>query len=116
MTFSWEHVLAIIGAVLTILNIWDKLTNMKKKADAPMEEVIKRLNIIEYKMQELEQKLKLGNDNFRRQKKINTMFERIQLAFVDFEVAYCNENGYKNIENLLKAKKLLEELLTDEEK
>lgn len=109
----WTFVIAVIGLTLTVINIIDKVSTMKKNAQAPMKDLEKRIATLELEMAQTQAKLLRGNDQFRKQKRINTMFERIQLAFVDFEVAYCNENGYKNVENLIKAKDLLEELLTD---
>lgn len=108
-------ILAIIGLVLTILNIIDKITNMKKNADAPMKEIQARLTALEVKAIDHEQRLLKGNDTFRKQDRINKMFERVNLAFIDFEIAYCHNTGYESTESLMKAKGILEELLTDED-
>ena len=59
--------------------------------------------------------LKEGNDRFRRQEKLNSMFIAIMLAFVDFEIAYCHNTGYKDNADLLKAKRLLQKYLTGQE-
>ena len=33
------------------------------------------------------------------------------LSFVDFEIAYCHNTGYKDNEDLIKAKRLLQQYL-----
>lgn len=116
MTFTTGQVLVAIGAILTLLNIIDRVVTMKKNASQPFKELQGDVTELKVKVKEHEEKLKAGNDNFRNQKKINTLFERINLAFVDFEVAYCQSTGYKDIDSLLKAKDLLTQLLTNEEK
>lgn len=119
MAFTTEQIIAafiaLIGFILTILNIVDKSIALKKNADAPFRELERRVTALEVKVEGNNQSLKKGNDNFRKQEKINTMFERIQLAFVDFEVAYCHSQGYTNTESLMKAKSLLEKLLTNDD-
>ena len=120
MTFTasqiFAFVVAVIGLTLTILNIADRVSTMRKNANQPIKDLQEEVIALKVKVAEHEQKLRAGNDNFRSQKKINTLFERIQLAFVDFEVAYCQSTGYKDLDSLLKAKELLTQLLTNEEK
>ncbi len=119
MTFTTGQIITIfiafIGLILTVLNIIDKSIILKKNADAPFKELERRVTTLEIKLEEANQSLKKGNDIFRKQEKINTMFERIQLAFVDFEVAYCHSQGYTDTESLIKAKSLLEKLLTNDD-
>ena len=111
----WTFIIAMIGLILTILNIWDKIVTMKKNADAPIKALQERVTALEVKQLDQEHRLEDGSEIFKRQAKINKMFERVNLAFIDFEISYCNNTGYTETENLMKAKQLLEELLTNDE-
>ncbi len=117
MTFTLEQVIACvvaaIGLVLTLLNIYDKLTNIKKAADAPLEDLKKRVETLENKQVENENRFLKGNDQFRTLYGYTKMFMQVQLAFVDFEYAFCQHTNYADTEDLNKAKKLLTEALTD---
>ena len=75
----------------------------------------KRVNEHEVKIKEIEQSLHHGNDKFKRQNKTNKAFITIMLAFVDFEISYCYNSGYDKNEDLLRAKKLLQDYLSDDE-
>ncbi len=116
MTFTPSQVftflVAIIGLGLTILNIYDKLTTIKKNADAPFKELEKRVSALEVKQQENETKFLRGNDNFRNQIEFNKMFMEVQLAFVDFEIAFCHHTNYTDTADLMKAKDNLQKALT----
>ena len=111
----WTFIIALIGSILTILNIWDKIVTMKKNADAPIKALQERVTALEVKQLDQEHRLEDGSEIFKRQAKINKMFERVNLAFIDFEISYCHNTGYSETENLMKAKQLLEELLTNDE-
>ena len=111
----WTFIIAMIGLILTILNIWDKIVTIKKNADAPIKALQERVTALEVKQLDQEHRLEDGSEIFKRQAKINKMFERVNLAFIDFEISYCNNTGYTKTENLMKAKQLLEELLTNDE-
>lgn len=109
-------VIALIGLILTILNIVDRVATMRKNANAPFKELQDRVTVLEVKVLEQEGRLLKGNDAFRKQDKFNNMIERVILAFIDFEIAYCHNTGYTDMSNLMKAKNTLEELLTNDEK
>lgn len=73
--------------------------------------VEKRLDEHDLKFKDVDNRLHEGNDNFREQKELNTVFINCMLAFIDFEMAYCTATGYKDIEDLTNAKKTLREYL-----
>ena len=75
----------------------------------------KRVNDHDTKIKEIEQFLHHGNDRFKRQGKTNKAFITIMLAFVDFEITYCFNTGYEKNEDLLRAKKLLQDYLSDDD-
>lgn len=106
--------IALIGLILTILNIVDRVTTMRKNANAPFKELQDRVTVLEVKVLDQETRLLKGNDTFRKQAKFNNMLERVILAFIDFEIAYCHNTGYTDTVNLMKAKSTLEDLLTND--
>lgn len=108
-----EKFIMIIGVVLTVLNILDKLINMKKNADAPMKELENRIIILEGKQKENEEKLRLGNDQFRRLYEFTKVFIQVNLAFVDFETAFCKHTNYTETADLERARKTLQDSLAD---
>lgn len=109
----FTFVVAVVGLVLTVLNIYDKLMNIKKTADAPLKELEERVSALEVKQTENENRFMKGNDHFRTQSEFNKMFMQVQLAFVDFEYAFCQHTNYADTEDLKKAKKLLNDALTE---
>lgn len=75
----------------------------------------KRVTALELKSKEQEESLRNGNDRFRRQKRTNAAFKAINMAFINFEIAFCQATNYANIDELKKAKSKLETLLTEED-
>lgn len=116
MTFTpgqiFAFVIAIIGLCLTLINIYDKVMTIKKNADAPIKELERKVAALEIKQQENELKFLRGNDQFRNQLEFNKMFMEVQLAFVDFEVAFCQHTNYTDTADLMKAKNNLQKALT----
>ncbi len=108
-----EKFIMIIGVVLTVLNILDKLINMKKNANAPIEEIKKRLDFLEGKQRENEDRFLKGNDQFRRLYEFTRIFIQVNLAFVDFETAFCQHTNYTDTTDLEKARKTLQDSLSD---
>lgn len=75
----------------------------------------KRVTALELKNKEQEESLRNGNDRFRRQKRTNAAFKAINMAFINFEIAFCQATNYANTDELKKAKSKLETLLTEED-
>ena len=78
------------------------------------EELVKRVDKHDVRLEDIEESLHRGNDKFREQASTNTAFREIMLAFVDFEIAYCIHTGYEHQDDLKRAKKKLEEHLSRE--
>ena len=104
--------LAVVGLVLTLLNIWDKLSNIKKAANEPMKNLEERVTKLELKQEQNETRFIKGDEHFHIQTMYNRMFMQVQLAFVDFELAFCQHTNYANTEDLEKAKNLIQEAMT----
>lgn len=63
------------------------------------------------KLKEHEERLHHGNDKFRRQTDLNEIFINCMLAFIDFEMAYCQHTGYTDTEDLDTARMTLRRYL-----
>lgn len=108
-----EQFVMAIGILLTVLNIIDKIINLKKNANAPIEEVKKRLDYLEGKQKENEDRFLKGNDQFRRLYDFTRIFIQVNLAFIDFETAFCQHTNYTDTTDLEKARKTLQDSLSD---
>ena len=84
-----------------------------KFINKPKTDLEQRVTEAEVQIKEVKESLKQGNDKFREQAKTNRAIFNVFLAFIDFEIAYCHATGYKDNEDLLKAKNAVNEYLTD---
>ncbi len=84
-----------------------------KYINKPRKDLESKVNELAVKVKEHDDSLKQGNDKFREQNKINKVIFNVNLAFIDFEIAYCHNTGYEDDEYLKRAKALLEECLTE---
>lgn len=62
---------------------------------------------IEERITELEQLTQSHNSRLKKQEDSSEVFINCMLAFIDFELAYCNHNDYKYTEDLNVAKETL---------
>ena len=67
-----------------------------------------RVKTLEVKVGEINESLHQGNDQFRSQKEMNEVFVNCMLAFIDFEISYCQYTGYEHSEDLMRAKSVLQ--------
>ena len=115
MVFTIGQIVAfaigLLGAILTILNIIDKVTTLKTKSETPFKTLSDKVTEHENRLNKVESSLYQGNDHFRRQAALNEVFINCMLAFIDFEMAYCSATGYKDIEDLETAKSTLRKYL-----
>jgi hypothetical protein len=116
MTFTIGQIVAFIvgflGLVLTILNIIDKRNTMQQQAEEPFNDLKRRVDGHDIEIGDIKQALKLGNDRFREQEETNATFKSVMLSFVNFEIAYCLHTNYPHTEELMDAKRELEQYLT----
>lgn len=111
-TQIWTALIAVVGLILTILNIMDKLATIKKNADAPMKDLQMKVAELDVKYKELKSSLDISFERHREQQEVNYMFVNCMVAFIDFEVAYCSNTGYKDTHDLVTARDALREYLT----
>ena len=103
--------LAIGNVAIMVYALKTFLAKPHDTLEARVQVVEKRLDEHDLKFKDTDNRLHEGNDNFREQKELNTVFINCMLAFIDFEMAYCSATGYKDIEDLTNAKKTLREYL-----
>lgn len=102
----------ILQLFLTICNSCVMIYIFFKFVNRPRTNLEERVTVLEVKQKEMDQSLKDGNDRFRGQEKTNATFKSVMLSFVNFEIAYCMHTGYEHNQDLLEAKRELEEYLT----
>ena len=102
-----------IAQVITILFAVYKFTRKPHDSlEEKHESLKKRVDEHDVKIKEVEASLKQGNDKFRKQEETNATFKSVMLSFINFELAYCSNTGYEDNQDLLDAKRELNEYLT----
>lgn len=96
---------------LSVGNLCIMLYALKTFLNKPHDDLKEKVNEHEVKIKEIEKSLQEGNDRFREQEEINKMFKTVIISFVDFEIAYCQNTGYAQTEDLKSAKKALQDYL-----
>lgn len=82
----------------------DSLADEVKK----LKEEIAKLNVTIEKMQ---QSLDASHNKHREQDRTNKAFKRVFILLANFEVRYCQETGFEHTDDLIQAKKELDEYL-----
>lgn len=115
MTFTVGQIVAFIigflGAILTILNIIDKVTTLKTKSDEPFTELVVKVDELADKLKVLEVALLNNNKRLDKQDETNEVLQTCVLVLVDYELGYCIRTGYDDTEDLMKAKSKLRDHL-----
>lgn len=113
-----SSILPVLQVVLTFGNICvlgyalykflnkphDSLADEVKK----LKEEITKLNLTIEKMQ---QSLDASHSKHREQDRTNKAFKRVFILLANFEVRYCQETGFEHTDDLIQAKKELDEYL-----
>ena len=82
-------------------------TSLNEKLLALEKEIAKQDLVIE----EMKRSLDSSHEKHREQKQTNEMFITCMLAFIDFEIAFCQYTKYEHAEDLIKAKETLQRYL-----
>ena len=108
-----QFVALLLSLILNVCSLAALIYAFKKFLSKPHEDLTDRVIKIEGRVDKVEISLLSGNDRFREQSKTNKAVFNVLLAFVDFEIAYCHATGYKDNEDLIRAKNAINEYLTD---
>lgn len=71
----------------------------------------KRVDVQEMVIKDMQKSLDSSHEKHREQKDTNEVFITSMLAFIDFEIAFCQHTGYEYTDDLLKAKQTLQKHL-----
>ena len=104
-------VLQVANIVIIAYALYRHLNKPHDDLAQKHEALEKRVSEHDLKIKEVEESLKQGNDRFREQEQTNATFKSVMLAFVDFEIAYCLHTNYEFTDDLMKAKKELQDYL-----
>ena len=104
-------VLPLMQVILATANICIIGYGFYKFLNKPHDTLEEKVDELTLKVKEMEESLRQGNDRFREQEKTNATFKSVMLAFVDFEIAYCLHTNYEFTDDLMKAKKELQDYL-----
>lgn len=101
----------ILQLVISVISICVSMYALYRFLSRPHNNLESRIFSLEKDVGDIKQSLKEGNDKFREQAKLNAVFKAVNLAFIDFEIAFCQNTGYKDISDLKKAKRILQNSL-----
>lgn len=101
----------ILQLAISVISICVSMYALYRFLSRPHNSLEARVFAIEKDVADIKQSLKEGNDKFREQAKLNAVFKAVNLAFIDFEIAFCSNTGYKDIGDLKKAKRILQNSL-----
>lgn len=107
-----QTLLAIGNLCIMLWALKSFLTKPHTTLEERVKELEKRIIALEVKNGEMEKSLTISHDKHREQKETNEMFITVVLAFIDFEIAFCQTTEYKQTNDLIKAKETLQRYLT----
>lgn len=106
-----EKVQLYLDIFLGFCNACMMLALFKAFLMKPHTNLEERVTKLEVKFEECQTSLNQGNDRFREQKVMNEVFVNCMLAFIDFEISFCQHTGYDYSEDLMRAKSVLQSYL-----
>ena len=94
----WEITLVIMGAIITIFTIWEKVESRANKFREPTSAIETRVSLIEQKMNDYEIRFKRDKERLDDIEEINKLTLRATLALLNHSLTGNNEdemNGVK---------------------
>lgn len=94
----WEITLVIMGAIITIFTIWEKVESRANKFKEPTSAIETRVSLIEQKMNDYEIRFKRDKERLDDIEEINKLTLRATLALLNHSLTGNNEdemNGVK---------------------
>ena len=99
MSEWWEVTLVIMGAIITIFTIWEKVEGRANKFREPTSVIETRVSLIEQKINDYENRLKIDKERLDNIEEINKLTMRATLALLNHSLTGNNEdemNGVKH--------------------
>lgn len=87
------------------------LTRPHTTLEEQLKSLEKRIDVIELVLKDIQKSLDSSHEKHRQQKDTNEVFITSMLAFIDFEIAFCQHTGYEYTDDLNKAKGTLQKHL-----
>ena len=101
------------NVVVLLYALYKFLGKPRNALEERVKDTEKRLAEHDGKFKDIDDSLHKGNDKFREQEDTNSVFKRVMLLFVNFEIAFCQHTNYAFTEDLEEAKDELQDYLTD---
>lgn len=99
----FAFMIAVVGLILTLLNIYDKLNTIKKKADEPLKAIEQRVALLETKSIEHESRMKDNNEHINAIDESIMVINRSTLALIDYQIQSCITDHKEVTEELKRA-------------
>lgn len=87
------------------------LTKPHTTMEEQLKDLEKRIDVIDLVLKDIQKSLDSSHEKHRQQKDTNEVFITSMLAFIDFEIAFCQHTGYEYMDDLIKAKETLQKHL-----
>ena len=107
-----QQIKDILTIIISTSSIIVSAYALYKFFNGPRASLEKRVSDLEDQLKEIQEELSKDNEKLRLQEKENSVFKAVMLSFVDFEIAYCLNTGYKDVKDLQKAKTILQDYLS----
>lgn len=109
-----QTILAIGNLCIMLWALKSFLNKPQTTMNQQIETLKKRIDEQEMVINDLKKSLDISHDKHRDQDKTNKVFKKVFILLANFEVAFCQHTGYEHTEDLVLAKKELEEYLAGE--
>ena len=116
--FKMTSLLPYLQTLLAIGNLAIMLYALKTFLSKPqanlndsLKALEKRVDIQDMVIKDMQKSLDSSHQKHREQHDTNEVFITSMLAFIDFEIAFCQATEYKQTEDLIKAKETLQKHL-----
>ena len=104
--------LKIFNIIIILYGGYKFLGKPRESLEKRIRELTGEVNDLKSEIKTIKESLHQGNDQFREQHKTNATFKSVMLAFIDFEIAYCLHTNYEFTDDLMKAKKELQDYVS----
>lgn len=91
MTEWWEITLVIMGAIITILTVWEKIESRHNKFREPTNSLDTRVSLIEQKMREYDERFSRDLERLDKIEESNKKIQRGVLALLNHALTGNNE-------------------------
>ena len=106
-----QTLLAIGNLAIMLYALKTFLSKPQANLNDSLKALEKRVDIQDMVIKDMQKSLDSSHQKHREQHDTNEVFITSMLAFIDFEIAFCQATEYKQTEDLIKAKETLQKHL-----